>query len=626
MAPSLLFSADPIPSGHPPTTIRDRPWDHRPRPNRTVVLIRPPLAIIAGFMLLAPVMVLSADWLNDEFWIARMLYAGLIWSYSLVGLLLWLRRPSNPMGMLILLVGIESLLSSLGFWEATVPQLVAAMCGSLTLAGMVHVLIAFPTGRVHGRIAGLTVALGYFTSTVLEASVYLFEPSDGPWLPIAERASWAEAGELVQKLFGIATVALALVVLVSRARRVNPTIQRMVRLLYAYGVFAVLMVPGSHLVVTVLLDRSAVESFTVQAVILAGVPVAYLTVLMNGHFARTGDLENLGTWLASGSADGRLDLARPVAAVLGDPSVRVLLRDSHSGAWLDPQGQVIEGPVPGGGRQLRHILVNGRRVGAIEYEPASVDDPEMVAAAGRMLGIAVDRERLVAELLAVQNELRESRLRLLEAENNTRRRVARDLHDGVQGRLVLLGIQAQQIARLSGIGPEAASAAVALRTGIDDTAAELRGLIQGVMPSMLLERGLGAGVADLLDRFPLDSRVQIDLDERRLCPAVESAAWFMLSEALANVLKHANAKRVDVHVLVRSDVLMLLVRDDGLGGAEHFTDGRPLAQTSRSPGTGLLGLAERIDVVGGTLTVDSGPHGTTICAHVPLQTTEGDPR
>jgi len=572
-------------------------------------------------MVAAPTMVLSADWADDEFQTARVLFAVLIWSYSFVGILLWFRRPSSPMGVLILLVGIESLLSSLELWSAAVPQFVGALCSTLALAGMVHLLLAFPHGRVRGRLARFTVGLAYVNSTVLELSVRLFAPTDTPGLPALERSSWAEAGHAVQQLSGIVTVVLAAMVLVSRVRQANPAARRLIRPLYAYGVLALLMVPGSHLLVTELLDQSVLTSFMVQAIILTGVPVACLAVLTTGQFARTGDLENLGTWLASDVTDERLDLAQPVAAVLGDPSLRVLLRSSQSGAWLDARGHAIAGPVPGDGRRLSGVIVDGRQVGAIEYEPALVDDQEMVATAGRMLAIAVDRERLVAELLAAQNELRESRLRLLEAEDSTRRRVARDLHDGVQGRLVLLGIQAQQIARRSDIGPEAASSAVVLRTGIDDAAAELRGLIQGVMPSMLLERGLGAGVTDLLDRFPLVSEAEIDLDDQPLSRAVESAAWFLVSEALANVLKHAEASRVHVRVVVESDVLVLVVRDDGKGGAQHFLGAHPPAQTRRDRSTGLAGLAERIDVVGGSLAVHSGPHGTTIAADVPLPST-----
>lgn len=242
--------------------------------------------------------------------------------------------------------------------------------------------------------------------------------------------------------------------------------------------------------------------------------------------------------------------------------------------------------------------VEGERVGAIVYDATLIADPEPVRAVGRVTAIALAHERLSAELRAREEELRRSRLRIVEAGDRERRRIARNLHDGLQMRMVLLAMQAQQLAADVDTSSPVQRAATNLRAGIDDAAAELRALVYEVMPAALVERGLSAAVEDLVDRVPLRTHLDVRLADRTVPPAVEATAYFVVAEALTNALKHAGANEVAVR-LHQERLLTVEVCDNGAGGAR------------RGGGSGLSGLADRVDSLGGKFTLDSPPGGGT---------------
>jgi len=235
-------------------------------------------------------------------------------------------------------------------------------------------------------------------------------------------------------------------------------------------------------------------------------------------------------------------------------------------------------------------------VGAIIVDPQLVADLELVRSAGRVVALAMDRERLTAELRASQEELRLSRLRIVEASYLERRRVARDLHDGMQVRLFVLAVAAQDLAEAY---PPAGPGATALRVGIDSAATELRTIVQSIMPALLIERGLSAAIEDLVDQLPVAVSLDAELAVGAVPPVLESAAYFIVAEGLSNALKHAGAGYLAVRIRHRNELLVVEVTDDGVGGA------------SLSAGSGLRGLADRAEVLGGTLRVVSPVgHGT----------------
>ncbi|GAA4545297.1 sensor histidine kinase [Amycolatopsis samaneae] len=200
------------------------------------------------------------------------------------------------------------------------------------------------------------------------------------------------------------------------------------------------------------------------------------------------------------------------------------------------------------------------------------------------------------ELSSQVHELTRSRTRLVDAFEAERRRIERDLHDGAQQRLVTLimtlGVAELELAAADGEGPRLVGTA---RREAEGVLAELRELIRGIHPQVLTDRGIVEAVMELADRCPIPVSVDITLSER-LKPGIEAVAYFAVSEALANVVKHSQAERVRVAGRRDGDRLALTISDDGVGGAD------PTA------GSGLQGLADRVAVVGGRLTLIS-PYG-----------------
>lgn len=266
-------------------------------------------------------------------------------------------------------------------------------------------------------------------------------------------------------------------------------------------------------------------------------------------------------------------------------------------------------------RATVEIGLDRRPVAAIEYDAGLIASPELVAAAGRVVALALDRERLTAELRASEQDLQRSRMRIVQAADRERRRIAQDLHDGLQADLVLLGVQAQNIGDISGATAQVADAATDLRRRIDRVAGDLRQLVHSVMPPPLTQGGLVWAVEDLVDRMALPASLDVGGlgPDRvsRLPNEVQSTAYFVVAEGLANVVKHASATNVVVALSASDGELTVEVRDDGSGGA---------GMGSAEPGRGLRGLTDRLQALGGSLTVDSAVgRGTRLVARVPCE-------
>ena len=526
--------------------------------------------------------------------------------YAAAGLWAWWRRPANRLGALLVCGGAATLATSLA--QTDVPALIAVgtVTATVPLAVIVHLLHACPGGRLRGRASKATVLLGYFVSIVLQAPLWAFTPVPPPFdvVLVSARPELAQAGYRVQQFGGVVVVAVTVWLLVRRLREYDAAQRRVLGPLFGYGVLAVLAIPIVANVLGPLLGLGDEAVVALQAAALAGVPLGFLLVVLRGGFARTGELSAFVTSVAS-SSGSRRELEEAVASTLGDPSVTLLHWSPAQGGYVDTAGEVVPLPPTSDKRAAVHVVVADERLGVVLYDPRLNDDPAAVAAVGRVAAIAIDRERLAREVSESRRALREASSRLLSEADHQRRRIARDLHDGLQVSLVRLSMQAHRLAQET---PSDSNGALAARLAVevDEAASVLRSIVNGVMPAPLVERGLAAAVQELAYDLPVRATLDVEGLQDRLPAPVESTAYFVAAEALTNVIKHAEARNVDLRLRRERDVLSIDVTDDGRGGVR-----------ADSSGSGLSGLRDRVEVLGGTLTVTSGATGTRVQAVLP---------
>jgi signal transduction histidine kinase len=528
--------------------------------------------------------------------------------YAFAGAVAWSRRPSNRLGPIMTTGALLFLLVGLGNTDVPALAAVGVVLGSTPLAVVVHLLHAFPSGRVRSALSRWTVGVGYGVSLLLQVPLYLFAPAASPngMLAAFNRPDIAAVGFRLQIGTGITVMVATAVILGGRLRNTAPRQRKVLAPLYLYGIVAVLLVPLVPDVVRPLTGISSAASDAAQAVLLAAVPIAFSCAVLLGGFARTSEIQELGAWLGS-AAGNRPSLAEALASALGDDSVQLAFWVAGRDTYVDDSGQPLPLPEPGSGRGVVEIGIADRRIGAVVYNATLIDDPELVHAAGQVIAIAADQQRLEVDLRASERQLQLSRAGVVEAADRERRRIAQDLHDGLQAELVLLAIEAQRLARMPGTPQPTAEAATRLRIRIDEAAAGLRELVYAVMPAPLIERGLVAATEDLVDRMPVPTHLDVGLvPNDAVPPSVESTAYFVVAEALSNAVRHGNATKLAVHLSYFDQMLTVEVADDGVGGAHP------------GKGLGLGGLADRVEVLGGQLRVHSPDGGgTTIVAELP---------
>jgi signal transduction histidine kinase len=332
------------------------------------------------------------------------------------------------------------------------------------------------------------------------------------------------------------------------------------------------------------------------------VPLAFLLGLLRSRLAR-GGLTDLFRGLRSVQPH---ELQAPLAAALGDPTLTVAY-PQPDGSHADAAGRPVALPGPDADRSVAPVLRDGVQVAALVYDRALDDDPELIDAVGAAAVIALDNHRLQAEARARLAELQRSRERIIAAGDAARRRIERDLHDGAQQRLVTLALQLSLIQRRIREDPD--DAAVLVGSASDELArslAELRELARGIHPAAL-DHGLDIALEALATRSAVPTTVQVEPGPV-LPEPVALAAYFVVCEALANAAKHARASAASIRVLRRDAAAVVEIADDGVGGADE------------SGGSGLRGLADRVEALGGTLHVRSpAGGGTTVRATLPLQ-------
>jgi signal transduction histidine kinase len=511
-------------------------------------------------------------------------------SFIACGLVAWRRRPDNHSGRLMTATGFAGLayplLSQLDWALAATAAL---LLYSVWTIGYVALLLTFQTGgRIQSPVDGLLVGAFALSLLVLQFVWMLFLEADGNVLTIAGDARVADAIDQGRRWLTAATSLAVALVIAARWRAASGPRRRALLPGIVGGVSGLLYT--ALLVDGLVADRPSDLLWWLANSALLLVPAAYLGGLLRSRLARAG----LAPLLLELRTMRGEKLQAALARTVGDPHLELV----SAGA-----------PRPSDGRSIAVIERDGHHVADLVYDASLDDDPELIEAVSAAAAMALENERLHEESQARMAELRASRQRLVAASDEERRRLERNLHDGAQQRLVAVALQLQLIQRRvrddPGLAEElATSAAEELKLSLE----ELRELARGLHPPVL-DRGLEAAVRAAATRSPVPTTVSSEVP-RHLPQPVELAAYFVASEALANVAKYAQAGAVEVRLAIEGTNLVTEIADDGIGGA------------SPNGGSGLRGLADRVEALGGRLNVQSAPGaGTVVSAELPL---EGD--
>ena len=283
-----------------------------------------------------------------------------------------------------------------------------------------------------------------------------------------------------------------------------------------------------------------------------------------------------------------------LARALRDPSLQLAYWLPDFGVYADPDGRPVELPDLEG-RATTLIDRDGAHIAALIHDPALEDEPELLDGVQAAAGIALENGRLHAELRARLDELRGSRVRLVEAAQHERQLLERNLHDGAQQRLIALALDLSLLEERIEGDSEIKAGIDQARRGIAASLAELREISRGLHPAVVSGHGLAVALEQLAARAPVPLELKVEV-EGRLPEPLEVAAYYVVSESLANVAKHAQAKAARVEVVQERGELVLEIVDDGIGGADS------------ERGSGLRGLADRVEALNGRLRVWS-PRG-----------------
>jgi signal transduction histidine kinase len=316
-------------------------------------------------------------------------------------------------------------------------------------------------------------------------------------------------------------------------------------------------------------------------------------------------MRSLARSLLITSLSAHAPVREALAESLGDRTLSIAYWLPDREAFVDESGRAVALPGPGSERTWTAVDYEGRRVAAIIHAAHLEASPELVQAAAAAASLALDNERLKADLRARVEELRASRVRIVEASNAARRKVERDLHDGAQQQLVALALELKVLRNRVGENDEALKLIDGIEQKLGAALDELRALGRGIHPGILTDRGLAAALEALVTRAPLPIVREIDLPERPPS-SVEAVGYYVVTEALTNVLKYAKANEATVCARYDGEDVVVELQDDGVGGADE------------REGSGLQGLRDRVAALDGELTVISPPgEGTLIRARIP---------
>lgn len=537
--------------------------------------------------------------------IAGVAIASLLW----LAAALWFRAKGRSRRLWLVLFAMvpASWVWAIGYTATALTFSIGDTFWALGVPFAIHMLIAFPNGRLEGRLDRWAVALFYLLfigGWLLRAMTSPASYSCDPFCGRNVFAVWPDEAlhQVVLTTLNSAILILAIPVAIAlwqHWRAAAPAARRaFLPAILAIPVNAVIAVI-STLAIAFRLDIGWVADHSFKIAVGGLIPAGLLVGLVQARLERARAASLL---VELGHGVSPAGLREALARAVRDPSLELAFPAPDTDGLIDQGGQPFRDPTVGTKRAVARVERGGKLLAVLVYDPAIDDeDPGLVEAVGSAAGLALENARLAAEVRAQLEEVRASRARLAQAADDERRRVERDLHDGAQQRLVALTMRLEQARRTA-----PGSAAL-----IDDTQAELREAIsevrrlaRGVMPPILTEAGLAAAVESLAERAPIP--VVVAVPDRRFPQSIETAAYYVVTEALTNAARYAAASEVRIDGRVVDGRLVVSVTDDGRGGADP------------ERGTGLRGLADRVEAAGGRLEVESRlGEGTRVRATFP---------
>jgi signal transduction histidine kinase len=300
-----------------------------------------------------------------------------------------------------------------------------------------------------------------------------------------------------------------------------------------------------------------------------------------------------------GAERGSPTVRGALAGALGDPSLQVGYRLPGAEGYVDLGGRPVELPSDGSLRAVTIVEHGGEPVAAVVHDAAILDDPALAEAVQEAATLVLANAALEAVVGTQLGELRASRRRIVEARDEQRRRLSQQLHDGAVRRLGEVAAAVARARTQAGTSAESHELLDLVDSELRLAREELVALARGIHPPTLTERGLSAALSALAERAPVP--VDLVAPAQRLPARIEAAAYFVCAEALTNVTKYACASRVRCEVTLRAGSLLVVVADDGVGGADP------------ARGSGLRGLADRVEALGGRFAMTSPPgEGTSL--------------
>ena len=539
------------------------------------------------------------------------------WAFIGSALLALARHPDNRVGKLLVAVGMLWFVPMLTFSESSLVFSVGFLAEGLFWAPLAQLFLAFPSGRTDHRLDRAIVVTLYIALPLGNLLVGLFfDPETAGCIGcpanvflLSDDPALAASMWTVDSFVG-AVLAVAVLVRFLRRWRNSTGPSRRALQPVMWGIVPGFLAAGYFIISTVVDTSPELQTAALPLVNLAlvGLPVGFVAGLFRSQLDRSlvGDLL---VELKGAIPHGRLREA--LARALGDPQLELAFWLPESGRYVDEQGRDVTVPDTGPRRATRIRDSQRRPLAVLVHDAAASQDEQRVEAVASAARLALENERLHAEVRAQLEEMRASRMRVVNAGDEARRHLERDLHDGAQQRLLAISAAIERLRTMDSTPGRHAEMLSEIAGELKEALVELRDLARGIHPSLLTDEGLGPAVESLARRARVPTRVE-EAPSLRFPSPVESAAYFVVAEALANAARHSGASEVTVKIRAGEGLLHVRVRDDGAGGAS--VDG----------GSGLGGLEDRVRSLGGSLLVDSPVGGgTVVTAVIPVPVDAG---